>query len=425
MNNQETMDCVIENVRIPGGQGRYEVGLHDERIVDIRAWNHSLSLGNWDGRGQLLLPGFVDAHVHVDKAFSLEGSSGIGFREAIAEFTKRSAAMSRADYVERVCSNTRRLIRLALSRGTTTLSTHVNIEHAHGLAGIEAVAHERSRFRALAGLEITAMPNFFGDAAQRKRQFELLELAAEGGLIQGVGGAPHHFEDHAALTRRLFEVAERFGLRVDLHVAETDEPDVSNLEDVIGLTHEYALQGRVCCSHVTALSAVDDRTAESLIRQLKASDISVLTLPSCNLYLMGRGDAHPVRRGTTRIRELYEAGVNIGYASDNIRDPFRPIGNADMLEEGLLTAQVARMVTEDGLRGIWHMGTRNPARMLGLAPYGVTVGAQADLLLTPASSPVEAIRGQVRPTAVFKGGRVVFRREESSHVDEALEDCVG
>jgi cytosine/creatinine deaminase len=131
---------------------------------------------------------------------------------------------------------------------------------------------------------------------------------------------------------------------------------------------------------------------------------------------MGRIDKQPIRRGTTRIREFIDAGVNISYASDNIRDVFRPIGNGDMLEEGLLTAQVAQMVSRSDLETVFRMGTVNPAKALLLEDYGMEVGKQADLLIFDSESVASALMNQATRNYVIKKGKVVARNTRTSEI---------
>lgn len=118
----------------------------------------------------------------------------------------------------------------------------------------------------------------------------------------------------------------------------------------------------------------------------------------------------------TRVRELQAAGVNVAYASDNIRDAFRPFGNANMLEEGLITAQVLQMGTPAELEQVMKMGTYNAAAAMGLQDYGIKVGARADLVLLDATTPAGAIIGQVEKVCVIKGGRVAVRNDKKSDI---------
>jgi cytosine deaminase len=121
------------------------------------------------------------------------------------------------------------------------------------------------------------------------------------------------------------------------------------------------------------------------------------------MFLMGSG-----RRGPTRVKEFLDAGVNVAVASDNIRDPFRPFGNANLLEEALLTAQVHKLALPDQLKKVFDMITYNGAKNSLLDNYGTHTGAIADLVLLDAATEHEALVSQARKLLVIKHGKVIY-----------------
>ena len=169
----------------------------------------------------------------------------------------------------------------------------------------------------------------------------------------------------------LFQLALEKDKLIDLHIDESDDANVDVLEHVIKKAKELDFEDKTTVGHITALSAVSEARSNAIINQLKDSKINVVTLPSCNLFLMGRGDKGLVRRGTTRIGELLDAGVNISLASDNIRDPFRPFGNGNLLEEALLTVQVIQRGTDKDLEEVYNMITKYPMKAYGIKEYGI------------------------------------------------------
>ena len=166
---------------------------------------------------------------------------------------------------------------------------------------------------------------------------------------------------------------------------------------------------RVTCGLVTGMNAVPDDQAARDIALAAETGINIITLPSCNMYLMGRNDHQPIRRGITRVHEFLEAGVNIAYASDNIRDHFRPFGNGDMLEEALFTAQCVQYGTVRQLNRIFEMGTINPARNCLLSDYGLNEGCRADLVIFREPNAAQAIISQHPRTHVIKDGKLIAK----------------
>jgi cytosine deaminase len=367
-------------------------------------------------KGNLVAPGFVDCHMHFDKALSLGENESKTLDSAIIEFTRYCNNINNSDWKNDVMRRANAVAKLAVQSGTTTLRTHINIETSTGLKSIEAINELKNHLKDYIDIKITSLPTFYdGPEAQAKR-LDMLDYACKNKLLDFMGGAPHTHENWEELTEKIFAIAVRNNLPLDFHVDESDNPDVRNFEQIADLTMKYGYEGRVSCGHVTALNAVDDETAARLIKKAKKADLQIITLPSCNLYLMGRNDKQPIRRGITRVREFLDAGVNISYASDNIRDAFRPIGNGDMLEEGLLTAQVAQMTTNTQLDTIFRMGTLNPARTLLLNDYGLEKNKQADLVIFDTNTVADTLVSQGTRSYVIKKGKVVARNTRTREI---------
>ena len=119
--------------------------------------------------------------------------------------------------------------------------------------------------------------------------------------------------------------------------------------------------------------------------------------------------AGAVRRGPTRLKQLMAAGVNCCYASDNIRDAWRPYGNADMMQEAMVAAHCMQYAFPDELETVWKMGTYNAAKNALVEGYGVEEGCNADLVVLDAPSADLALIGQVKRLYVVKGGKVVAK----------------
>lgn len=410
-------DLLIKKAKLENENELKDIGILNGKIAEISN-DIPEDMGKeiiW-ANGRLVTNGFVDSHMHFDKTMSMGEVETRTLDEAIEEFTKYCTSMDCVEWKADIKRRAREAARQSVQAGTTTLRTHVNIEAGTDLHGVEAINELKEELKDFVDIKITSLPSFYDGREAQDKRFELLDLACRKGMLDFLGGAPFLHDNWEELTEKTFEMAVKYDLPIDFHVNESDLPDVRNFEQIADLTIKYGYQGRVSCGHVTALNAVDEETAARVIGKAKLADLNIITLPSCNLYLMGRIDKQPIRRGTTRIREFIEAGVNISYASDNIRDVFRPIGNGDMLEEGLLTAQVAQMVSRSDLETIFRMGTVNPAKALLLDDYGMEVGKQADLLIFDSESVASALMNQATRNYVIKKGKVVARNTRTSEI---------
>lgn len=410
-------DLLIKKAKLENENELKDIGILNGKIAEIGTdIPESMGKETILANGRLVTSGFVDSHMHFDKTMSMGEVETKTLDEAIEEFTKYCTSMDCVEWKADIKRRAREAARQSVQAGTTTLRTHVNIEAGTDLHGVEALNELKEELKDYVDIKITSLPSFYDGREAQDKRFELLDLACSKGMLDFLGGAPFLHDNWEELTEKTFALAVKYDLPIDFHVNESDIPDVRNFEQIADLTIRYGYQGRVSCGHVTALNAVDEETAARVIGKAKLADLNIITLPSCNLYLMGRIDKQPIRRGTTRIREFIEAGVNISYASDNIRDVFRPIGNGDMLEEGLLTAQVAQMVTKSDLETVFRMGTVNPAKALLLEDYGMEVGKQADLLIFDSESVASALMNQATRNYVIKKGKVVARNTRTSEI---------
>jgi cytosine/creatinine deaminase len=385
-------------------KGRKSIAIKGGMIEKISETVADAALRTVDARGMTIFPGFVDLHTHPDKAMSfrrVENPSGT-LLEAIVNMNRYFETASVEDIAERATA----MATMALSHGTTFMRCHISLEAYTGLRTWEAAVSLRNAFKERMEIQLIAFPGAIKRLEKGGDSWNRLEAAIALGA-DGVGGCPHLSEDYCHFTDTLFELAEKHSLPLDLHINESEEPEAAELDYLADQTVKRGMEGRVTAGHCTSLSAMEPETALRVIDKVAAAGMHIVTLPSCNLYLMGRQDLKNRRRGTTRIAEFLDAGVNISLASDNIRDPFRPFGNGNLLEEALLCAQVAQLGREADLHSLLNMISCNPARAMGLKHYGLSEGSYADFAIIDSPDPVEALIGQGRCLGTFFRGRQV------------------
>ena len=355
--------------------------------------------------GRLLLPAFIDGHVHLDKVLIRDelGEHDGTLAGAIASIHDRKRRYT----VEDVRRRARAVIEESVRLGTTRLRSHVDVDTIGGLVPLEGVMAAAADCRDIAEVRTIAFPQ--EGLLRDPGAYDLMEAALEAGA-DVVGGMPHWEPDEAAQrehVRLCFELAERFDRDLDMHVDETDDGAVRTLEMVADEALRRGFIGRVSAGHVCSLSAADQAYADRVIEKCVRARISIAANPVTNLVLQGRGDKGLVRRGTTRIGELRAAGVNVLFGQDCVKDGFYPFGRGSMLEVALISAHAAHLTTKEDLRFALRAVTEAPAVAMGARDFGLRPGARADLQLYPSPSWEEALRLQAPPEKVWFAGRPV------------------
>jgi cytosine deaminase len=144
---------------------------------------------------------------------------------------------------------------------------------------------------------------------------------------------------------------------------------------------------------------------------LQRTNVSFIANPLINITLQGRMDTYPKRRGLTRIKELWQNGLNVSLGQDCIYDPWYIFGTGSMIGVAYMTVHVSQMTGLREIDACFDMIAENGARSLHVNDYGIRVGNPANLVVLPVQDAFNALRYQVIPTLVIAQGRVVARNQ--------------
>ncbi|HHX89673.1 MAG TPA: amidohydrolase family protein, partial [Paracoccus sp.] len=189
-----------------------------------------------------------------------------------------------------------------------------------------------------------------------------------------------------------------------------DDPMSRHIEMLAHETQRLGLHGRVAASHLTSMHSMDNYYVSKLLPLIAEAGISAISNPLINIVIQGRHDTFPKRRGLTRVKEMQAQGITVGWGQDCVRDPWYPLGTADMLDVAFMGLHVAQMTHPDEMRRCFDMVTTANAQILGLQGYGLEPGCTASLVVLDAGDPVEALRLRPDRLAVVSRGKIVARK---------------
>ncbi|WP_343232439.1 amidohydrolase family protein [Microvirga terricola] len=385
-------DLVIKNVRQNAGAS-VNVAIVDGKIASVG--DHVANAREMiDGGGAIMIAGLVEAHTHLDK--TLLGMpwyrNDVGPR--LIDKIENERVQKRALGIDPVRQSARQVV-LSISKGTTHIRSHVDVDTECGLAGIEGVMATRERYKGAIDVEIVAFPQ--SGMLVRPGTVELMKAALEMGA-EVVGGLdPSSMDrDPKGHLDVVFGLAERFGRPVDIHLHEPGELGAFSVELIIERTKSLSMQGKVTISHAFCLGMPDQDYVARLIDDLAAAQVHIMT-------------SGPASRPVPPVKRLQEAGIVVCAGTDGMRDTWGPYGNADMLERAMLVGLRNNFRRDDEVERALDTCTFGGARVMDLQGYGLDVGCKADFVLVSGEILAEAIVTRAPRQLVVKNGRVVAR----------------
>ena len=388
-----------------------------EEVVDVRILNGKFSeiKANLtphdgeeviDGKENLLLPPFVDSHVHLDATLTAGqpewNETGTLF-DGIRIWSERKQDLTKED----VKSRAKKTLLNMVGHGIQHVRSHVDVTDPNLIAA-RALLELREELKDQIDLQLVAFPQEGILSYPHGR--ELMEQAVKEGL-DVVGGIPH-FEFTTEYgwqsVHFLMALADKYDRLVDVHCDEIDDPASRNLEVLATEAYERGMKDRVTASHTTAMGSYNDAYTYKLFRLLKMSDINFVSNPLVNVHLGGRFDTYPKRRGVTRIKELTGAGINVSFGEDDIQDPWNPLGDGNMLDAVTMGVYIAHLMGYHQLQDAFNYVTYNGAKTLHISDnYGIEVGKPANCILLNAHDFYNALNKHVEVLYNIRHGKVL------------------
>ena len=404
------MNNLVVRRGLVGGR-RQDIAIGDGRIQRIGVDLDAAGADVIDVTDKLVLPGFVETHIHPDKAFIADRTAGLSAggptpQVLVAEEKKKFTA-------EDIYARARRVMELAIRHGCTTMRAHVEIDAHVEMRGVDALRRLQADLTGRLDLSLIAFAQegIFRESVTRP----LLREALKAGLPV-LGGCPYMDDDQRAHIDWFFETAQEFGVPLDFHADSSDDPAMLTTDYIAEQTLRRGLQGRVTLGHLGTLDVLEPAHRAQVIARVREAGIHVISLPATELHVKGRSDGTKRWRGVTRLAELRAAGVNVALSTNNIVNPFTPYGHPDLLRQALVAAMAAHLGNLDQLAWLPELITTNAARAIALEGYGLAEGCRADLVVLDARDAAQAITEQAEKLWVIKAGRVVARNTRTTEL---------
>ena len=406
-------EMVLRQCRLLGHADPVDIAIQQGTIQAIAPRLEVLAHQELSVQDKLVSPPFVESHIHLDSALTVGeprwNQSGTLF-EGIEIWRDRKQSLTLEDVKQRATETLKRLAQ----QGTLFVRSHADVSEA-SLTALKALLEVREAVKDWITLQVVAFPQdgIFGNPGNDALIEEAMALGAD-----VVGGIPHYEltrEDGVQSVHRIFDLAQQYGRLIDIHCDEIDDDQSRFLEVVAACALRSGLGDRVTASHTTAFASYNNAYAFKLMGLLERAQINFIANPLINITLQGRTDTYPKRRGITRVKELWQRGLNVSLGNDCVQDPWYNLGTGSMLTVAAMAVHACQMTGQAEIDACYAMATHHGAKTLKVEDqYGIEVGKPANLIVLDADSPYDAIRRCATVTHVISRGKLLAQTQPAS-----------
>ena len=391
-----TIETLFTRAKLADGSLK-DIRVTDGRIVSITETGASVSASELiDLEGALVVPGFVEGHIHLDTSFYGDAwishkpcTNGFDVHERVAFQAQNMAQAAPMD------ERARNQLELCIANGSTHMRSHVMVDGSVGLRSLETVLAVREEYRDLIDIQLVAFPQ--SGILKSPGTPELLDeaIAMGANLVGGLDPASfdRDIEKHLDVV---FGVAEKHGVDVDIHLHEGGTLGLFTIEQICARTRGLSMGGHVTISHAYGLGDLSIEAVTRAAALIAESGVSIMTNA-------------PGAHSFPPVALLRTAGVTVFSGSDNIRDSWWPYGDGDMLGRAMMIGYRSGFYTDDELKVAFDVVTESGAKALRVEDYGLQIGAKADFVTLKAEHIPEAVVAVPKGRAVYKAGKLVAK----------------
>ena len=400
------------NVKLKGKSTLVQILTDNNIIVEISPFIETPStIPEIDLKGFLVSPPYVEPHIHLDYVFTAQKDN---FQNKTATLFEGIQCWSEAKSsltISEIKSRALKALKQQILYGVQYVRTHIDITDPNFTA-LKALLEIKEELKNIVTIQIVAFPQegIYSYKNGDKLLKEALKMGAD-----CVGGIPHYElarEIGEKSIHKIVELATKYNKLIDVHCDETDDSQSRFLELLNALVYLEGIGKYTTASHTCSFGSADNSYAFRLMQQLKKSNINFVSCPTENIYLQGRQDTYPKRRGLTRVKELYRAGINVCFAQDSILDPWYPLGNGNLmniLDHGI---HISQLMTTNDINNALDLITINGAKALNIDDsYGIKCGNNANFIVLDAKNEFDAICNRASVIASIRNGDFLFEKE--------------
>lgn len=303
--------------------------------------------------------GWVNAHAHLDRAYTLTEENFQYANKYRHEKWKLNAEIRKTSTVTQIYDRMAKATELFLSQNVSAIGTFIDVDPDVKDKAIQAAQRVRDVY---AGHMTYRFINQASYGILTKETREWFDVAVDfvdivGGLVKANAG---HEDEYLDI---IMQTAKKKQKMVHLHVDELNDPEEKETEWVAKKTIEYGMQGKVVGVHGISINAHPKAYREELYQLMNDAQLIMVACPMSWLNARRSEVLTPTHNPVTPVDELVPLGIPVALGGDNLYDIFMPFNDGNMWNDLRVLMEANRFYDIDELVKI---ATVNGKKALGI-----------------------------------------------------------
>ena len=303
--------------------------------------------------------GWVNAHAHLDRAYTLSNSNQHDINATLQEKWLLNDSLKKNSTVNQIYDRMAYALENLISQGVCAVGSFIDVDEIVKDKAIKASQKIKDRY----GKKIKL--KFINQTLKEvidKEAYKWFKIGAD--YVDILGGLPGkdkgQEEKHLEI---ILNTAKDLKKMIHVHVDQLNTTYEKETELLVKKTLESKMIGQVVAIHGISISAQKKSYRMKLYQHLKKAKISLICCPSAWIDSRRTEILSPTHNAVTPIDEMIPVGIKVALGSDNIIDIYKPFSDGDMWSELRFILESCHYYNIDKLV---EMATINGLKVLGI-----------------------------------------------------------
>ena len=273
--------------------------------------------------------GFVNAHSHLDRAFTITPETLSLANATLKEKWFLVDSIKRSSTVNQIYDRMSYTVEKMINQNVQAIGTFIDVDEVIGDKSIQAAQMLRDNIGSDIKIKFINQTLKGVIDPQARKWFD---LGAE--FVDIIGGLPAkdagHEDEHLDI---LMQTAKKLNKPVHVHVDQFNTAGEKETEQLADKTIEHKMHGRVSAIHCISVGAHKADYRQELYKKMTEAQLNVITCPTAWIDSKRSEELAPIHNSIAPVEEMIPAGINVAIGTDNIADLLKPFTSGNMWTE--------------------------------------------------------------------------------------------